>query len=92
MVQSIYSTGVSHICFNTLEKRPNGSPIADAILWYIFCNENDLISIKVWLQVVPWGQTDHKAALFQVMVLHRIGKKPLLEPMMAKVFVAIWRR
>ena len=48
----------------------------------IFFNENDWISIKIPPNFVLRCPVNHKLALFQIMVWHRTGDKPLSEPMM----------
>ena len=52
-----------------------------------FLNENCCILIEISLKFVPNGPIDNKPALVQVMAWHRIGLKPLYEPMMAKLLI-----
>ena len=40
------------------------------------------ISIDISLNFVPYGPTDYKSALVQIMAWRRAGDKPLYEPMM----------
>ena len=56
---------------------------ADHIFKCIFLNENDRIPIKISLKFVPRSPINNKPALVQVMAWHKIGDKPLPEPMMA---------
>ena len=58
--------------------------LADNIFKCIFLDENDVISIKKSLKFVLRRSTDNKPSLVQVMAWHRIGDKPLPEPMMAQ--------
>ena len=53
----------------------------DYILKHIFLNENIRISIQFSLKFVPKGPIDNIPALVQIMAWHRIGAKPLSEPM-----------
>ena len=48
----------------------------------IFLNENIWISIKISLKFVPKGSINHISALVQIMDWHRLGDKPLSEPML----------
>ena len=59
--------------------------LADDIFKCIFLNENDSISIKNSLKFVPRSPINNNSALVQVMAWHRIGDKPLPEPMMAQL-------
>ena len=65
--------------------------LADNIFKYIFLNEKDKILIQISLKLVPRGRIDNRPALVQVMVWHRTGNKPLLEPMLTQIYVAKWR-
>ena len=57
--------------------------LADDNFKYIFfSNENDSILIRISLKFVPRSPIDNKTALVQVMAWHRIGDKPLPEPML----------
>ena len=50
------STGFPHyLAFNTLRPRQNGRHFPDAILKWIFLNENVWISSKISLKFVPRG-------------------------------------
>ena len=68
---------------NTLMPRQNGRHFSDDIFKCILLNENVWISNTVWLKFVPNGLIDNNTALVQMMAWHRIGDKPLSEPMMA---------
>ena len=50
----------------------------------IFLNENDRISIRISLKLVPRILIDNKSALVQVMAWRRTGEKPLPEPMLTQ--------
>ena len=69
--------------WNTLRRRQNGRLFADDNFKCIFLNGNVCISIKVSLKFVPNGPIDNKSALVQMMTWHRVGNKPLFEPMIA---------
>ena len=47
----------------------------------VFLNEN--VSIKISLNIVPYGPIDNKSVLVQIMAWHRTGHESLSEPMMA---------
>ena len=55
---------------------------ADDIFKFIFLNENDPIEIS--LKFVARSPIDNKPSFVRVMAWHRIGVKPLPEPMMAQ--------
>ena len=61
-----------------------GAIFADDISKCIFLNANDRILIQISLKFVPRSPIDNKPALVQVMAWHRIGDKPLPEPMMTQ--------
>ena len=56
--------------------------LADDIFKCNFINENVLVSISILMNFVPEDPIDNKTSLVQEMVWHRIGDKPLPEPMM----------
>ena len=58
--------------------------LADDIFNCIFLNENDRIQIQFSLKYVARSPIYNKPALIQVMVWHRIGNKPLFEPMLTQ--------
>ena len=58
--------------------------LADDIFNCIYLNENDRILIQISLKYVPRCPIDNKAALVQVMGWHRIGDKPLSEPVLTR--------
>ena len=70
---------------NTLRPRQNGRLFADDIFKCIFLNENVWISIKISLKFVPKGLINNIPALVQIMAWHRLGDKPLSEPMMVSL-------
>ena len=57
---------------------------ADNIFKYILLCENDRILIQISLKRFPKSPIDNKLALVEVMAWHRIGDKPLLQPMMTQ--------
>ena len=48
----------------------------------IFMSENFCILIKISLKFIPKGPINNNPALVQIMAWHRIGDKPLTEPML----------
>ena len=58
--------------------------LADNIFKCIFLNENGRILIQISLKLVPRSHIDNKPALVQVMAWHRIGDKPLSEPLLTQ--------
>ena len=62
---------------NTLRPRQNGRYVADGIFKCFFLNEHIWIPTKISLNYVPVGLIDNVA-------WHRLGDKPLSEPMMGK--------
>ena len=67
--------------FNTLRPRQNGRHFPDDIFKCIFLNENEWISIKISLKLVPKFPINNIPALVQIMAWRRPGDKPLSEPM-----------
>ena len=59
----------------------NGRHFADGVLRCIFMNEKFCILINISLKFVPGGPINNKPALIKIMAWHRIGAKPLFEPM-----------
>ena len=59
--------------------------LADEIFKCIFLNENNIIQIHISLKFIPRSPVNNKPALVYVMVWHRIGDKPLHEPMMTQL-------
>ena len=84
--QYINSVSRQRVNLNTLRLKQNGRHFADDTFQCISMNENVWIFIKTSLQFVPKGQTDNKSALIQVMACHCKGNKPLLEPMLTKIY------
>ena len=58
--------------------------LADDIFKYIFVNEKFCILIDISLKFVSKGQIINIPALVQIMTWHRIGDKPLSEPMLTQ--------
>ena len=75
--------------FNTLRPRQNGSIFAGDTFKRIFLNENNRISIKISLKLVPKGLFNNIPALVLIMAWHRPGGKPLSEPMMVRSLMHI---
>ena len=65
--------------------------LADDIFNRIFVNEDVWISIKISSNFVPKGPIDNTPALVQVMAWHRIGNKPLPEPILTQFIDAYMR-
>ena len=82
---SMYHRGLPHgNGVNTLWARQNGRRFADDTFKRIFLNENDRISIKISLKLVPKVPIYNIPVLVQIMAWRRPGDKPLSEPM------AVW--
>ena len=75
---------------NTLIPRQNGHHFADNIFKCIFLKENVWISLKISLMSVPKIQINSIPALVQMMAWHRLGDKPLSEPMMVSLLMHIF--
>ena len=65
--------------------------LADDIFKCIFLNENDKIPIQISLKFAPRSPIVNKPTLVQVMAWHRIGDKPIPEPMMVQFTDAYMR-
>ena len=76
---------------NSSPSGQNGRYFADNIFSYIFVNEKFCILIKISLHLVPKGPMDNIPALVQIMAWHRIGDKPLSEPMLTRFTDAYMR-
>ena len=72
-----------------LRPRQNGRHFPDNIFKCIFLNENEWISIKISLKLVPKGQINNIPSLFQIMAWRRPGDKPLSEAMMVSLLTHI---
>ena len=57
----------------------------------IFLNENFCFLIQISLEFVHKGPIDDKRALVKVMTWRRTGDKPLTDPMLTQMNVAISR-
>ena len=72
----------------------NGRLFADDIFRCIFVNEQFCFFIKISLKFVPKSPIDNNPALVKIMAWHRIGDKPLSEPMLTyfhwRIYVALW--
>ena len=71
------------LMFDTLRPRQNGRYFIDDIFKCIFLNENIWISIKISLRFVPKGSVNNIRAVVRIMAGHRLGDKPLFQPMVA---------
>ena len=76
---------------NTLGPGQNRRHFADDIFKCIFLNGNVWISIKISLKFVPKGPINNIPALVQIMAWHRLGDKPLPEPIMVSLLMHITR-
>ena len=65
--------------------------VSDAIFRRIFVNEKFCILIKNSMKFVPKGPVDYNPALVKIMACHRIGDKPLSEPMFTRFTDAYMR-
>ena len=79
-LQTCHLTSIG-IHIDTLRLRQDGWHFPDNIFKCMFLNENVQILIRVSLKFVPRGPINNISALVQIMAWHRIGDKPLLEPM-----------
>ena len=70
--------------FNTSPPGQNSCHFADNIFRCIFVNEKFCILIEMSLKFVPKGSIDNNLALVHIMACHRIGAKPLSEPMLTR--------
>ena len=68
-----------------LRLRQNCCHFADNIFKHVFLNENVWILFKTSLMFVPKVWINNSAALVQIMACHRLGDKPLSEPMMIRL-------
>ena len=75
--------------FNSLRPRLNRRPFADDIFKCIFLNENEWISPRISLKLVPKVQINNIPALVQIMAWRRSGDKPLSEQMMVSLLTHI---
>ena len=78
-----------HLCINSLRPRPNRRHFADDIFKCIFENENEWISPRMSLKVVPRVRFNNIPSLVQIMAWRRPGDKPLSEPMMVSLLTHI---
>ena len=70
--------------------RQNGCHSTDITFKCIFLNENVWISIIISLKFVPKGPVNNIPAFVQIMAWHRIGNKPLSEPIMISLLMHIY--
>ena len=68
-----------NVCINSSPPGQNSRLFAHDIFRCIFVNEKFCILVKISLKFVP---KDNNPALVQIMAWHRIGNKPLPEPML----------
>ena len=76
---------------NSSPLRQNSHLFADDIFRCIFVNEKFCILIKISLIFVPKGLIDKNPALVEILAWHRIGDKPLSEPMLTRFTDAFMR-
>ena len=62
----------------TLRARQDGHHFADDILKCVIANENFCISNKISLKYVPWGLTDNKPSLVQIMGCRRKRRRTII--------------
>ena len=70
---------------DTLSPRQNGRHFPDDIFKGIFFNENECISLRISLKIVPYVRINNIPALVQIMAWRRPGGKPLSGPMMVSL-------
>ena len=68
----------------------NGWHFADNSFKYILLNDIVSIPNEILLKCVPDSLIDNKSTLVQVVACHLTGDKPLLEPMLTKIYDALW--
>ena len=66
--------------------------LADNIFECIFLNEKFCILIKISVKFIPKGSIDNNPVLVQIMAWHRIGNKPLSEPILTRFTDAYMRK
>ena len=64
---------------------------ADDIFKCILLNEKFCILFRISLKFVAKGPIDNNPALGKIMAWHRIGDKPLSEPMLTRIIDAYMR-
>ena len=69
---------------NSLVPGQNGCHFTDNVFGCIFVNEKFCILIKISMKFVPKGLIDNDLGLVKIMAWHRIGDKPLSEPMLTR--------
>ena len=79
--ETSWSFEVVQYVSNTLRQKQNGCHFADDTFKSIFFYENAWISLKTSLKFVPKGPINNIPALVKIVALHRLGDKPLSEPM-----------
>ena len=78
-------------CCLLISPGKNGRRFADDTLRCIFMNEKFCMLIEISFKLVPKGPFDNNPALVQVMAWHRIGNKPLSEPVLTRFTEAYMR-
>ena len=84
-VSILSETIFGKVTFNTLNPKQNDRHFADDLSKCILLNENIWISINFSLKFVAKCQIDNIPSLVQIMNWHRLGDKPLSEPMMVSL-------
>ena len=74
-----------------MRPKQNGRHFADDFFKCIFLSENVVIFVKISLWFVRMDPIDYISVLVQVKACCRIDDTPLPEPMLTKMFDAIWR-
>ena len=75
----------SKVTNNHIEANTAWSPLSNDIWKIVFVNESISISIKIWVQFVPYGPFIHELSLVQLMPWRRTDDKRSSELMMALV-------
>ena len=83
-----YTIMVIHY-INSLRPRRNRRHFADDIFKCIFLNENEWISLRIWLKFVPKVRINNIPSLVQIMAWRRLGDKPLSEPLVVSLLTPI---
>ena len=82
---------ISCIAHATISKYVWACHFTEDICRCIFVNEKSCILIKISMKFAPNGPIDNNPALVQILAWHRVGDKPLSEPMLIRFTDAYMR-
>ena len=89
VTQSYWRNSMDGLVFNSLRPSPNIRHFADDIFKCFFENENEWISPRISLKLVPKVRINNIPALVQIMAWRRPGNQPFSEPMMVSLLTHI---